>query len=63
MENNNDVQTETNVDNAVLTNIRTRTYPLNYGTMDANCEHDIEKLYNKAGDYKADFCKKCKGVY
>ena len=33
------------------------------GTMDANCDHDIDKLYNKNGDYKGDYCKKCKGVY
>lgn len=23
----------------------------------------IEKLYNKTGDYKADYCIKCKGIY
>jgi hypothetical protein len=43
--------------------VSTRTFPINYGTMDKDCEHDIEKLYNKNGDYKADYCKKCKGVY
>lgn len=35
----------------------------NLGTMDAKCEHEIEKLYNKNGDYKADYCIKCKGIY
>ncbi len=34
-----------------------------FGTMDFNCEHDIEKLYDKIGNYKADHCKKCGGVY
>jgi len=33
------------------------------GTMDLKCDHHLEKLYNKNGDYKADFCLKCKGVY
>ena len=33
------------------------------GTMDNNCDHDIEKLYNERGDYKGDYCKICKGVY
>lgn len=33
------------------------------GTMDNNCAHDIDKLYNKIGDYKGDYCKICKGVY
>ena len=63
MENSNDVQNTTNVGNEVLADVSTRTFPINYGTMDKNCEHDIEKLYNKNGDYKADYCKKCKGVY
>lgn len=34
-----------------------------FGTMEIKCEHEIEKLYNKAGDYKADYCIKCKGIY
>lgn len=35
----------------------------NLGTMDYNCDHDVEKLYNERGDYKGDYCKICKGVY
>ena len=35
----------------------------NLGTMDCNCDHDVEKLYNANGDYKGDYCKICKGVY
>lgn len=34
-----------------------------FGTMDNDCEHYIEKLYNENGDYKADYCTKCKGLY
>ena len=34
-----------------------------FGTMDNDCEHYIEKLYNENGDYKADYCIKCKGIY
>ena len=46
-----------------IAGVSTRTLPINYGTMDKDCEHEIEKLYNKNGEYKADYCKKCKGVY
>lgn len=41
---------------------RQRNYS-SFGTMDNLCEHEIEKLYNKNGNYKADYCKKCKGLY